>query len=106
MSGQWNRIWHQAVTRSFRNGKAFGWNKTIAFRVVSPADGAAVRLRFSNRFGSQPYEIGAAVAISCGRSVSICLDGSPSLDIPVGAGRYSDACELPVDAGSETELRI
>ena len=37
MALHWATIWHQAMTRSFFNGKAFGWNKTVVFPFPAPA---------------------------------------------------------------------
>ncbi len=59
MEQHWSMIWHQAMTRSFLNGKAFGWNKTVVFTLSSPVYGDSLRIRFSNRFGAAPYAIGA-----------------------------------------------
>lgn len=29
-------IWHQAMTGSFLDGRAFGWNKTVTFSIEAP----------------------------------------------------------------------
>ena len=59
MELHWSMIWHQAITCSFLNGKTFGRNKTVVFTLSAPVSGDSLRIRFSNRFGDVPYEIGA-----------------------------------------------
>ena len=33
----WAMIWHQAITTSFLDGKAFGRDKTVIFSITMPA---------------------------------------------------------------------
>ncbi len=54
MERHWSMIWHQAMTRSFLNGKAFGWNKTVVFTFSAQVTGDNLLIRFSTRFGAAP----------------------------------------------------
>ncbi len=106
MNSHWATIWRQAMTRSFLNGKAFGWNKTVAFTIPVPASGTQLRLRFSNRFGSTPYEIGAVRVFAAGKSCPITLNGQQCFVIPTGGVTVSDPCALPVERGGEVQIRL
>jgi hypothetical protein len=48
----WNPIWHQAITKSFLNGKAFGRNKTLINKSHFPIEESKLRV---HRFGTAPY---------------------------------------------------
>ena len=106
MKQHWAAIWRQAMTRSFRDGKAFGWNKTAVFSIAAPASGTGLRLRFSNRFGSAPYEIGAARVFIGGQSCPVTLCGREHFSIPTGGVTVSDACALSVARGEEIQIRL
>ena len=102
----WNPIWHQAITRSFLDGKAFGWGKTIVFSVHTPVDGMKIRFRFSNRLGSEPYEIGQMAVLSEGKSYPVTLEGKTAFSIPTGGCTFSDEIPVPVLADSDLEIRM
>lgn len=106
MNKHWVMIWRQAMTRSFLNGKAFGWNKTVVFAVPAPVPGERLRLRFSNRFGSAPYEIGAVRVYAGGVSVPVTLNGKTRFEIPTGGVNVSDPCDLRVMKGEEVQIRL
>jgi lysophospholipase L1-like esterase len=106
MEKHWTMIWHQAMTRSFLNGKAYGRNKTAVFSIPVPASGGALRIRFSNRFGTAPYKIGALRVFAGGRSCPVTLGGQQRFQIPTGGVTLSDPCELPVQRGEEIQLRL
>lgn len=102
----WACVWHQAITRSFLDGKAFGWNKTVVFSILSPVSGERLRLRFSNRLGSEAYEINAAKVFVDGRGWPITMDGKDSFLIPTGGISYSDPCSVQIPAGGEIQIRL
>ena len=106
MEQHWATIWRQAMTRSFLNGRAFGWNKTVVLPFPAPASGAQLRLRFSNRFGEGAYEIGAVRVFAGGKSSPVTLCGQRSFEIPTGGVTSSDPCALPVQRGETIELRL
>ncbi len=105
MEMHWAAVWHQAVTRSFLNGKAFGRNKTSVFTFPAPVSGEQLRIRFSNRYGTEPYEIGSLRVFSGGRSCPVTLDGKRCYKIPAGV-TVSDPCTLPVQRGAAVQLRL
>lgn len=102
----WTRIWHQAITGAIFNGKGYGWNKTVMFTVASPIAGDTLRIRFSNRNGAKPYEIGAMNMIVNGNVYPITRAGQHQFQIPTGGECYSDVCPIAVNAGSELEFRL
>lgn len=102
----WTPIWHQAITRSLRDGKAFGSNKTVIYTVHSPFEGNRLRIRFSNRFGTIPYEIGAMRIIIAGKAFPVTLEGKNSFCIPTGSCPVSDELSLSMPAGSDLEIRL
>lgn len=106
MNPHWAAIWRQAMTRSFLNGRAFGWNKTVVFSIPAPASGTQLRVRFSNRFGSTPYEIGAMRVFAAGQSCPVTLHGQQTFSIPTGGVTVSDPCELRVQRGEELQIRL
>ena len=106
MEQHWSMIWHQAMTRFFLKGKAFGRNKTVVFTLSAPVSGDKLRIRFSNRFGSAPYAIGALRVFASGKSCLVTLDGQQSFLIPTGGVTVSDPCELGVKRGEEIQLRL
>ena len=106
MSPHWATIWRQAMTRSFLNGRAFGWNKTVVFTIPVPASGTQLRVRFSNRFGSESYEIGGVRVFSAGKSCPVTLHGQQAFQIPTGGVTVSDPCVLPIERGEELQIRL
>ncbi|MBQ9002397.1 MAG: hypothetical protein IJ087_11135, partial [Eggerthellaceae bacterium] len=102
----WTRIWQQAITRSFGDGRAFGWNKTAAFALRAPAGGSKVRVRFSNVLGECPYDIGSAVLAYRGVDIPVTLGGATRFSIATGGKAYSDAVDLPIAANERLEVRI
>ncbi len=102
----WAQIWHQAITRSFMDGKAFGWNKTVVLTISAPVSGGALRIRFSNRFGAAPYAIGALRVFAGGRSCPVTLNGQQSFLIPTSGVTLSDPCEISVERGKDIQLRL
>lgn len=103
---KWAMVWHQAMTRSFLDGKAFGWNKTVAFELAAPVAGERVRVRLSNRFGVEPARIGALNVLVDGRAYPLTMDGRRTFSIPVGETCYSDTATIEVARGSKVELRL
>ena len=106
MELHWSMIWHQAITCSFLNGKTFGRNKTVVFTLSAPVSGDSLRIRFSNRFGEVPYEIGALRVFAGGRSCPVMLNGQQSFSVPTGGVTVSDPCSLAVKRGEEIQLRL
>ena len=106
MERHWARIWQQSMTQSFLNGRAFGKNKTVVFSVLSPAAGDRLRIRFSNRYGKTPSEIGA-LTVRIGKSLyPVTLHGKETFSVPVGAECISDELQVSVPAGEPIELRL
>jgi lysophospholipase L1-like esterase len=75
--------------------------------------GDLVRIRFTNTFGDQPLEIGAASvaesgtgAATTGRSVPLTFGGQPSVQIPIGAEALSDPVRLHVQALQDLDVSV
>ncbi len=102
----WTYIWHQAITRSFMNGKAFGRDRTAVFSIKAPVSGTKIRLRFSNIFGNEPYEFGTVRVYAGSSSAAVTLNGKGSFQIPAGGVTVSDECGLAVRRGEEIQIRL
>jgi lysophospholipase L1-like esterase len=88
-------------------------NKTIRNIVFTSVRGNLVRVRFTNTFGDQPLQIGAASiamagtgAATTGTSVPLTFGGQPSVQIPVGAEALSDPVHLHVPALQELAVSV
>ena len=78
-------------------------DETIRNVVFTSVGGNLVRVRFTNTFGNQPLEIGAASvavagagAAAAGRNVRLTFAGHSTVQIPVGAEALSDPVRLDV----------
>ena len=89
-------------------------NQTVRERVRVSIGGSAIRLRFSNEFGSSPLLIGAAtVAMPTDASSvkqesirSVTFEGHNSITIPPGAPVLSDPIMFQVKSGTELSISI
>lgn len=89
-------------------------HKTLREVVFSTADGARVRVRFTNAFGDRPLTIGrAAVALDWSGAAVIpdtshrlTFGGSQSVVIPPGADVLSDPVDLAVAPGSRLDISL
>lgn len=102
----WATIWHQSMTGSPMDGKAFGWYKTAAFPLVAPVSGEQARIRLSNRLGTKPAQIGRLALVVGGKIIPLTLDGQSSFDIAAGHDCCTDACNVAVRRGETIELRL
>lgn len=102
----WNPVWHQAITQSFLQGKAFGHDKTVIFTVHSPLAGNKIRFQFANHLGKEAYKIGV-MSVSCrNHKVPVTVKGLERFEIPTGGNTYSDEITLDIPAGSDIEVRM
>lgn len=88
-------------------------NQTIRNVVFTSVSGNFVRVRFTNTFGDQPLQIGAAsIAVSgtgaatTGPSVPLTFGGQPSVQVPIGAEALSDPVRLHVPALQELAVSV
>ena len=102
----WAMIWHQAITTSFLDGKAFGRDKTVIFSITMPAGGDRLRMRFSNRLGSEPYEIGGVNVVAGAQCVPVTLGGQTSFSVPAGGVTVSDPVPLKTERGEDLQIRL
>lgn len=103
---KWAMVWHQAMTRSFLDGRGFGRDKTVAFSIESPVAGEQLRVRLSNRQGSEPARIGALSVLVDGKSHPLMMEGSAAFSVPAGATCYTDAAAVTMPRGARIELRL
>ncbi len=102
----WNPVWHQAITRSLFEGKAFGSNKTVIFSLRMQCAGEQIRFYFSNRFGTESYQIGPMKLIAGGKSYPVTVRGDVNFQIPVGKCVRSDAVPVDISVGDTIEVRM
>lgn len=94
-------------------GLAFA-HQTLREIVHLSTGGSTVRVRFSNVFGKQSLEIGAArlalrtsdSAIAIASDRALTFGGSPRISVPPNAFVVSDPVELAVPAGSDLAISI
>jgi hypothetical protein len=89
-----------------RRESLFGRNKTVVFTLSAPVSGEGLRIRFSNRFGTAPYEIGALRVFAGGKSCPVTLNGQQRFEVPTGGITVSDPCELSFKRGEEIQIRL
>ncbi len=102
----WNPVWHQAMTRSLFQGKAFGGKKTVVFTLRMQTGGEKVRFWFSNRFGKEDYRIGPMKVVVKGKSYPVTLGSQKAFLIPVGECICSDEIPAAVSTGDRIEVRM
>jgi lysophospholipase L1-like esterase len=96
-----------------KKGLAFD-HQTVREIVHLSIGGSTVRVRFSNVFGKQSLEIGAAhlalrtsdSAIASSSDRPLTFGGAPSISVPPNAFVLSDPVELAVPAGSDLAISI
>jgi lysophospholipase L1-like esterase len=105
--GQWVSTWSASAQTAIPGSPdATGFNnQTIRNIVFTSVGGDLVRVRFTNTFGDQPLQIGAASiaiagtgAATSGRRVALTFGGQPSVQIPTGSEALSDPVHLHVPA--------
>ncbi len=97
--------WHQIPTLV---------DSTLRQIVHTSIAGNALRIRFTNEFGTEPLRIDAAsVALSAGESAiqpgslhAVTFSGMPSILIPPGAQVLSDAVDLPTPAFADLTISL
>ena len=89
-------------------------NQTIRQVVRLGAGGTQLRVRFSNEFGTEPLELGAASIARAGRDgtvdmaslLDLSFGGSPAVVVRPGEPVLSDPAELTVAAGEELSISL
>jgi lysophospholipase L1-like esterase len=89
-------------------------DSTLREIVHTSIPGKQIRIRFTNEFGTQPLQIGAAtVALSAGGANiqagslhSLTFGGSPSIVVPPGALALSDPVEMAVPALTDLAISL
>jgi lysophospholipase L1-like esterase len=97
--------WHQIPTIV---------DSTLRQIVHTSIAGQALRVRFTNEFGTEPLRIGAAtVALSAGESAiqpasahAVTFGGQPSISIPPGAEALSDPVDFATPAFADLAVSI
>ncbi|MFK8844384.1 hypothetical protein [Streptomyces sp. Ac-502] len=88
-----------------KNWSEEGFADQTARQVVRvTGSGTAARVRFSNRFGSAPLEVGGTTLARTAQGAAVrtettrrlAFSGTESVRIPAGGEVWSDAAELPV----------
>ncbi|MEH3039847.1 MAG: SGNH/GDSL hydrolase family protein [Sphingomonas paucimobilis] len=87
---------------------------TVRQLVRPTLDGSALRVRFTNRFGTSPLRItGAHVAVATGPAAAgidgatdraLTFGGSPGVEVPAGADFWSDPVPFPVKSLSDLAI--
>lgn len=106
----WAGSWGASPTLPPAGGRSFE-NQTVRQAIRLSEGGTAIRIRFTNEYGENPLEIGAATVSLAGESgkpsgppVSITFSGAGAAVIPPGAPLLSDPIAL--DAAALQQLSI
>jgi lysophospholipase L1-like esterase len=112
---QWVSTWAASPQTAIPGSKdATGFNnETIRNIVFTSVSGNLVRVRFTNAFGDQPLQIGAASiavagtgAATAGPNVPLTFGGQSSVQIPTGAEALSDPVRLHVPALQDLAVSV
>ena len=103
-SAQSDRGWVATWTASPVVGSTEFNDQTVRNIIYTSVGGDRLRLRLSNKFGSQPLEVGATsvgvvldgAQLAAGTSHSVTFDGHASVTIPVGENVLSDPINMRV----------
>jgi len=95
--------WHQVPTLV---------GSTVRQIVHTSIPGKALRIHFTNEFGTQPLRIDeASVGLSAGESAiqpgslhAVTFGGKPSIVLPIGAEALSDTVDLPTQAFADLSI--
>jgi len=113
---QWVDAWGTSFLPTTINGRAGqGVNfdhQTIRLNVFAKLAGAQARVKFTNKFGTEPLQIGAAhiarrangPAIDPASDKPLTFDGSPSVTLAPGEEKWSDAANIAI--GQHTDVAI
>lgn len=102
----WVSAWGQASTDICRVRPVWR-DRTCLVTVLSPFDGAAVRLRLSNRDGRRALTVAAAtVAVGGARPVRLRFGGADGLVLAPEEEAYADPLETPVRRGDPIGIRM
>ncbi len=116
-AGPWVAGWTTSPVRSAPEqqlSEAQSRNTTVRQVVRITIGGQALRVRFSNRFGTTPLRIaGAHVALATGPAEAtirpgsdraLTFDGSAQVEVPPGADFWSDPVQIAVTAMSDVAI--
>lgn len=105
MEKRWITVWSQSHTRAGFGVKGRK-NRTVQFSFDCPLDGDGIRLRFSNHFSEEKYEISAVSAHIAGSCFSVKRGGNTKFYVAPGERVTSDILETTVHSGDVIEVRI
>jgi lysophospholipase L1-like esterase len=113
--GQWVASWAASPQTAIPGTPdAAGFDdQTVRNIVFTSVSGDLVRVRFTNTFGDQPLQIGAASiavagtgAATSGRVVPLTFGGQSGVQIPTGAEALSDPVRLRVPALQDLAISV
>ncbi|HEU5138970.1 MAG TPA: SGNH/GDSL hydrolase family protein [Bacillales bacterium] len=115
-NSQWIGSWTASPQAPYSGGishKGFT-NKTVRMIVHPHMDGKALRIRFSNTFGTKPLTFGEVhvatsakeATIVSGSDHQVTFGGDSSITIPVGAEVLSDPVPLDVNSGQDLTISV
>ena len=114
--GQWIGAWTASPQQPYEQGpsqEGFA-DETIRLIVHPHLQGKAIRLKFSNRFGTEPLKIGKVTVAKSTTGAAIEEDtlhevhfnGNETHTIPPGAEALSDLVHLPVAYGDDLAVSV
>lgn len=102
--GTWQAAWMAPHSDAFASIAAH--DQTLRQVIATHATGTAVRLRLSNRFGTQAVQVGAAsigaatadASLGGAGALPLRFDGQPGVTLAPGGSRWSDPVPMSVQA--------
>lgn len=109
----WVTAWEASPETPQPNDESFS-ERTLRLIVHTNLNGDRVRVRLSNRFGTEPLLVGAAeiglrqsgAAVTPGTNRVLTFSGARSITIPAGALAVSDPAELSIPASADLAVSV
>ena len=111
---KWVAGWGAAISYVSQNHADYFRDQTFRYVIFPTVDGSAVRLHFSNEYGTEPATVSKVVLAKRDRgefvfpetNVRVTFGGSGEVTIPAGGSVVSDPAVFPVTAGEEFDVSL
>ncbi len=111
---KWVAGWGAAISYVSQNHADYFRDQTFRYVIFPTVDGSAVRLHFSNEYGTEPATVSKVVLAKRDRgefvfpetNVRVTFGGSGEVTIPAGESVVSDPAVFPVTAGEEFDVSL
>ena len=102
----WVPVWHQAITENALSKRGSDKEKTVTFTIRIPFACTRIRMRFSNRYGTNPYDIKGVSVIHNNTIHYVSSQGSSVFEVPMNTVMTSDETDAVTDGLCDLTVRI